>query len=499
VSLAPELTLNDRYQLVERIAVGGMGEVWRAHDQLLDRDVAIKVLKEEYAADPTFLHRFRGEAKHTAALSHPGIANVFDYGEVGDVAYLVMELVASEPLSAVIARDAPMQPAVVLDILGQTALALQSAHEAGVVHRDVKPGNLLVRGDGVVKVTDFGIARAVDAAPVTQTGLLVGTAAYLSPEQAAGRAATAASDLYSLGIVGYECLTGERPFRGDSAIAVAMAHVNTAAPRLPDTVPPIVADFIMRALEKDPAKRQPSAGDFGRTALAIAAQLREGDQATTVVTPGPTVPAGPTDTKVMTAPPLPPIPPTQPDSTQQRRIRNMFIATGAVVVLAGFLVLHSCTNSGIDTARVPGVVGESYAAAEQSLKDRGFDVTRDGVHRVTTPVGIVVGQSVKRGTLLRTGSTVTLQVSTGPRTITINAADYLGRPGDEVVNELAALHLTARTLSVPSSGAAGSVIAIAPTGPVQEGATVTVTVAAEPGPPGHAKPPKPGEHKGHGD
>ena len=484
MSLAPDLTLNDRYQLVERIAVGGMGEVWRAHDQLLDRDVAVKVLKEEYAADPTFLQRFRSEAKHTAGLSHPGIANVFDYGEIGDVAYLVMELVTSEPLSAVIARDAPMAPEKVLDILGQTALALQSAHEAGVIHRDVKPGNLLVRGDDVVKVTDFGIARAVDAAPVTQTGLLVGTAAYLSPEQAAGRAATAASDIYSLGVVGYECLTGQRPFRGESAIGVAMAHVHSDPPPLPDTVPPVVADFVMRALEKDPEKRQPSAGDFGRTALAIAAQLRDPAPPSGQV-------AGPTDTKVMT---LPPVPADEPGNRQQRRIRNLFIATGIVVVLAGFLVLHSCTNSGVDNARVPKLVGDTYTSAAHTLQDRGFAVKRVGVHRVNTPVGVVVSQSVKRGTLLQTGSTVTLQVSTGPRTITINAADYLGRPGDEVANELSALHLTVSTLSMPSNGPAGSVIAIAPTGQVQEGATVTVTVAATQGPPGHAKPPKPPKH-----
>ena len=486
MSLAPELTLNGRYQLVERIAVGGMGEVWRGHDQLLDRDVAIKVLKEEYAADPTFLQRFRGEAKHTASLSHPGIANVFDYGEVGDVAYLVMELVTSEPLSAVIARDAPMPPDVVLDILGQTALALQAAHEAGVVHRDVKPGNLLVRGDGVVKVTDFGIARAVDAAPVTQTGLLVGTAAYLSPEQAAGRAATAASDIYSLGVVGYECLTGQRPFRGESAIGVAMAHVNTEPPPLPDTVPPVVADFVLRALNKDPAKRQPSAGDFGRTALAIAAQLRE---------PA-TAPAGPTETKVMT---VPPIPAATPDDGQQRRIRNRFIAIGVVVVVAGFIVLRSCTNGGVDTARVPKVVGDTYAVGAHALESRGFTVKRDGVHRLHAPVGTVVGQSVKKGTVLQTGSTVTLQVSTGPRTFTIKAADYLGRPGDEVANELAALRLTVQTLSLPSSGPAGTVIAIAPTGRVQEGATVTVTVAGAPAPPkhgpGHEKPPKPPKHE----
>jgi serine/threonine-protein kinase len=492
VSLAPELTLADRYTLVERIAVGGMGEVWRAHDQLLDRNVAVKVLKEEYAADPTFLHRFRGEARHTAALSHPGIANVFDYGEIGDVAYLVMELVASEPLSTVIARDAPMQPAVVLDILGQTALALQAAHDSGVVHRDIKPGNLLVRADGVVKVTDFGIARAIDAAPVTQTGLLVGTAAYLSPEQAGGRAATPASDLYSLGVVAYECLTGYRPFTGESAIGVAMAHINTDPPPLPETVPSLVSDFVMRALDKDPAKRQPSAGDFGRTALALAAQLRDTEAGSTV--PTETVPvASPTATKVMTAPP--------PDEGQRRRVRNWFILIGAAVVLLGFLLLHSCTGSGIDTAKVPRLVGDTYTDAARTLHNRGFEVRRDGVHRVEVPAGTVVDQSVKRGTELRAGSVITLQVSTGPKTVTIDAADYIGRPGDEVRSELTKQNLTVQLVSLPSPGAPGTVIAVEPTGDVQEGQTVTVTVAATTKvPPGHDKKPKPpkDEHKGHG-
>ena len=494
MSLAPELTLADRYMLVERIAVGGMGEVWRARDQLLDRDVAVKVLKEEYAADPTFLQRFRGEARHTAGLSHPGIANVFDYGEIGDVAYLVMELVASEPLSTVIARDAPMDPVVVLDILGQTALALQAAHDNGVVHRDIKPGNLLVRADGVVKVTDFGIARAVDAAPVTQTGLLVGTAAYLSPEQAAGRAATPASDIYSLGVVGYECLTGHRPFTGDSAIGVAMAHISTAPPALPATVPPLVADFVMRALDKEPANRQPSAGDFGRTALAICAQLRETETTTAhdAESPTETVPvAGPTATKVMTAPPL--------DEGQRKHVRNWFIVTGVVVVLLGFLLLHSCTGGGVDTATVPRLVGDTYTDAARTLHARGFEVRRDGVHRLDTPTGTVVGQSVKRGTELRVGSIVTLQVSTGPKTVTIDPADYIGRPGDEVQRELTAKHLTVQLVSLPSPGAPGTVIAVEPTGDVQEGQTVTVTVATK-APPGHGHEPKPpkDEHKGHG-
>jgi serine/threonine-protein kinase len=345
----------------------------------------------------------------------------------------------------------------------------------------------------VVKVTDFGIARAVDAVPVTQTGLLVGTAAYLSPEQAAGRSATPASDIYSLGIVGYECLTGTRPFRGDSAIGVAMAHVNTTPPQLPDSVPPVVAAFVMRALEKDPARRQPSAGDFGRTALAIAAQLRQPAGADTATEVAP----GPTETAVLTAPPTPAV--VHDDDPRRKRVRNGFIATGVVVVALGFLLLHSCTNGGVDTARVPSVVGDSYSSAARALQARGFAVHRMVVHRIHVPAGTVVGQSAKRGADLPVGSTVTLKVSSGPRTVTINAADYIGHPIDEVKSELTGQHLTVQMLPLPSSVPAGTVIAVQPTGDVQEGATVTVTVAtAEAVPPGHAKPPKP-EHHGHGD
>src|SRR3954454_6187113 len=227
MTLAPDFTLGDRYRLQQRIAIGGMGEVWRATDALLGRRVAVKGVKPEDAADPHFVERFRNEARHTASLSDPGIANVFDYGEVGDKAYLVMEFVNGEPLSAVLARDGRLTPASTLDIVGQAALALQAAHEAGVIHRDVKPGNILIRPDGVVKVTDFGIARVVGAAPVTQTGMVVGTAAYLAPPpppQGGGPAGPPpslppgrapapppppAGDTYSLGVVAYECLSGE--------------------------------------------------------------------------------------------------------------------------------------------------------------------------------------------------------------------------------------------------------------------------------------------------
>ena len=502
MTLAPELTIGERYTLVERIAVGGMGEVWRARDLLLGRDIALKVLKEEYAADPTFLQRFRNEAKHTAGLSHPGVANVFDYGEVGDMAFLVMELVAGEPLSTVLAREGPLAAVRTLDIVGQVGLALQAAHEAGVVHRDIKPGNLLLRPDGVVKVTDFGIARATDTAPVTQTGLLVGTAAYLSPEQAAGRPVTAASDIYSLGVVAYECLAGQRPFAGDSAIGVAMAHINTAPPPLPRDVPPLVGDFVLRALDKDPARRQASAGDFGRTALALAAQLREPAADPLAVTstaePTATGAAGhtvPDPTLVAEAVPDGATPTADVDA-ERRRIRNIFVAIGAAVVVLGFLLLHSCTGGGQSFATVPKVTGTTYAQAAGTLQGLGFGVRRHNAASLTAARGIVLRQSVPRGDRLATDQTITLTVSSGPRTELVDPALYVGQPVADVSQALAAKNLLVDVVSGPANAPAGTVTAVDPSGSVREGTTVTVTVAAGPPPPqqkhGH------GKHGGHG-
>jgi serine/threonine-protein kinase len=445
--------LGDRYLLEARIAVGGMGEVWSAQDEVLTRPVAVKILREEYSTDPDFLERFRGEARHAAALSHPGIAAVYDYGEAegsDEVAvrpYLVMELVPGEPLSAIIARTGGLGADETLDVIGQTALALQAAHDAGVVHRDVKPGNLVVTPDHVVKVTDFGIARATNAVPITRTGQIMGTAHTISPEQAAGAPVTPLSDIYSLGIVAYECLSGRRPFDGGTPVSVALAQVRDQPPTLPSNVPEPVRALVLRMLAKDPADRPASAGELGREALALrhagavptgatrsgvtALLPSVGTEATSWVgaEDGNTSPSGPPAALVAAAPAL-------------ERIRRghresppwLWVAAAGAAVLILLLTFRAC-SSGSD----PGA---------------------------NSPTG--------------TGTTTSPARST-PTSVTVDEAKYLGRPVDDVVAELRRLGLVVRTRTGDQRGKAGTVTGVTPTGSIAPGATVTVTAVGDKG------------------
>jgi hypothetical protein len=286
--------LGDRYELHQLIAAGGMGQVWRATDISLHRSVAVKVLRSEYTGDPSFLDRFRAEAQHAASLSHPNIAAVFDYGEeiaqdgTGEtLAYLVMELVEGEPLSALVAREGPLDTATTLSLLRQTAFGLGEAHRAGMVHRDVKPGNILVRPDGSVKITDFGIAWSARSVALTRTGQVIGTPQYLSPEQAEGRLASPASDVYALGLIGYECLTGHPAFEGDNAVTIALKQVRQDPEPLPGALPVGVRQLIGRALVKDPAGRFPDGAAFADAIDDILAGRPLADAPPTVAVPAP--------------------------------------------------------------------------------------------------------------------------------------------------------------------------------------------------------------------
>ena len=271
----------DRYRLVDRIAIGGMGEVWRAHDEVILRDVAIKILKPEFMGDPGFLERFRVEARHAARVDHEGIADVYDYGEGSGSAYLVMELVSGDSLARIIEKRIRLTGVEVLSIIEQTARALHAAHEDGLVHRDVKPGNLLITPNGKVKITDFGIARVADQVALTATGQVMGTVQYLAPEQATGKPATPSTDIYSLGIVAYEALTGKRPFTGESQMVIAMAQINDKPPAMGEDIDKRVQDLVLACLAKKPNQRPGSALDLSNRAKALRLQL-EGVSATDV-------------------------------------------------------------------------------------------------------------------------------------------------------------------------------------------------------------------------
>ncbi len=275
-----------RYLLESRIATGGMGEVWRAHDTVLNRAVAVKVLKPELADDELSRTRFETEARHAASLHHGSIAGVFDFGEATQIdgsatprPYIVMELVEGQPLSDLLRPGAPLDPEVVRDLMAQAADALGAAHARGIVHRDVKPANLIVTPDRRIKVTDFGIARAAEGVALTQTGQVMGTPAYISPEQAEGGSATAASDVYSLAAVAFECLVGRKPYVADSPVASALAHVREPVPELPASVPADLAGIVRRAMSKSPEDRFADGAAFAR-ALRDPAAATGGDAAT---------------------------------------------------------------------------------------------------------------------------------------------------------------------------------------------------------------------------
>jgi len=386
--------LADRYRLARRIAVGGMGEVWEAADTRLDRSVAIKVLKPELCGDAEFLHRFRTEARMTASLNHPGIAAVHDYGETNavvdgpkDTAYLVMELVEGDPLAAILAKERRISAEYTLEILEQAGNALQAAHERGYVHRDIKPGNIMVTpaADGriVVKLTDFGIAKAADAAPVTRSGMVMGTAHYIAPEQALGHEAEPASDVYSLAVVGYECLAGHRPFLSENAVTVAMMHIRDAPPPLPPDVPMYARAVIEATLVKDPTQRYSSGGEFAAAVAAVRAghplPAPSGRVAAShyVGPPGASNPAmlpvGPPSAP-HTVPPgtgsFPLGPPPMPPRRSRAGLWALLIVLGVVLLVLAVLGVASLLNADRDT--------DGRSTPESTSAPAGDEVNEDG-------------------------------------------------------------------------------------------------------------------------
>jgi eukaryotic-like serine/threonine-protein kinase len=440
-----------RYRFESRIATGGMGEVWRATDTALGRLVAVKVLKSEYADDPGFRTRFETEARHAASLHHPGVASVYDVGESqllgaadGSTVprpFLVMELVDGQPLSALLRGGRRLDPDVVRDLMAQAADAIGAAHHAGIVHRDVKPANLLVTPERQIKITDFGIARASDGLGLTGTGQVMGTPQYLSPEQARGATATPASDVYALGVVAFECLAGHRPFDAESPVATALSHLNDPVPDLPPDVPADLAAVVRRAMSKDASQRYAD-GD------AFAAALRDPSAAAeTAFVPVPPVSER---TQVLSTTPqpeqMPPDPaptPVQVAPAHRDRRRSawpvvlLVLALVAAVVLILWLALKGNGDSG------------EPDATDSSTPTTSAPTTED---------------------------TPSEPSSSAPATVEIDQGDYVGRDVDEVVADLRDLKLLVDTEPVDNPGdkEADTVKSVTPTNGLHEGDTVTV-------------------------
>ncbi|MET8233804.1 serine/threonine-protein kinase [Micromonospora sp. NPDC005298] len=293
--LSSEVVLSGRYRLDERVATGGMGDVWRASDLVLGRQVAVKVLLPALVSDPDFIARFRAEARIMAALRHPGIVQVYDCGEDdlpdgGRADYLVMEFVDGEPLSKRIEAAGRLDVSETMSIVAQAAQALNAAHRGGIVHRDVKPSNLLVQEDGTVVLVDFGVARSTNVTSITSANAVPGTALYMAPEQAAGRPVSGATDIYALGAVAYCCLTGGPPFTGDNPLQVAVRHLDDEPPELPHEIPEAVRALVSRALAKDPLDRFSSGAAMAEAARTA---VTGGEPPTAMATSVPLRDAGP--------------------------------------------------------------------------------------------------------------------------------------------------------------------------------------------------------------
>jgi serine/threonine-protein kinase len=470
--LTPGTWMGERYRLDERIATGGMGDVWKAEDTVLGRTVALKVLQPAMLEEPGFADRFRAEARVMATINHPGVVQVYDYGESaldggGKVAYLVMEYVEGEPLHHVLGRVGRLAPQRVMDLTAQAADALQAAHDRGIIHRDVKPGNLLVRPNGKLVLTDFGIARSAMTGNLTQVGAVLGTASYVSPEQATGTGnITPASDVYSLGVVAYQCLAGRRPFEGDNPIEVAMKHVRDEPPPLPPDVPDNVRAMVSRAMAKDVAARWPDATTMGEAARAAAAgaALPGGAAATAAfASPTPVSPATP-GTAVMPA-----VGGTQPHAGQYSRGAATVPAASQTEEYPGYGQYGGDSGGG---GYPPGGGYPGGRQPKQPKRRRGLVLgVVAGVLVLLVGLGLIFWLVNQGGG----GQPRNDKGTHAADTVAINEADYLHKPKDEVKKALENKGLKVREEERTRDGFdTNEVTGVEPNGQVKRGSTVTV-------------------------
>jgi len=484
----PDTLIDNRYRVISRLGSGGMADVYLAQDQLLGREVAVKVLHHHFAEDHEFVERFRREASSAAALSHPNIVGIFDRGEWDGTYYIAMEYVAGRSLKTIVREQGALDPAAAIDIVIQILRAARSAHRRGVIHRDLKPHNVILDEEGRVRVTDFGIARA-GASDMTLTGSIMGTAQYLSPEQAQGFAVTAASDLYSIGVILYELLTGVVPFEGESAVAIAFKQV-AAEPYPPSAlrpgIPPSLDAIVLRALAKDPAQRYASADELIAT---LEAERQALPALTAVAAPVQAhhapPPRGGTGSLLLEQPPPPR---REPDSgergEERRRRRRALLWTLLALLVAGAAVAAVLLLGGSSkSTTVPSVTGQTEQAAGATLRSAGLSPVPSLAPSATVATGLVIRQSPAAGTVVKKNSRVRIVVSDGPA----NAAvpDVTGLSAAKAQEHLSRAHLKSKVKTESSKTVeSGLVIATEPPAEteVQEGRVITLLVSSGPAP-----------------